>query len=325
MSYTNTTAHYELPQYVADDKPTYLNDFNNTMEKIDTAMYNNSQAGSEAAAAATAAQNTANANAETISTLTETVNTNNTTATEGIAAVKAQADANEGSINTINSLIGKGAPTTQEKTIIGAINEIAAEIPTSATIDSALSTESENAVQNKVVTSAINANTASIASVERDVENALNEIEEVAGQVETTDGEGNTVKFQFGIDSDGNYGYKKAGADTVIPFKTGGNSVSIYTYSDLHSNTTTRPVMIDNTNGDFTTFTTAGIAGGDYISEATIILGYGSAGSISTTIQRLAANTAYNIDISASKGYYVGIQVTTSANRCNPTATLTFS
>lgn len=27
----------------------------------------------------------------------------------------------------------------------------------------------------------------------------------------------------FGVDADGNYGYKKAGADTVIPFKSGGS------------------------------------------------------------------------------------------------------
>lgn len=31
-----------------------------------------------------------------------------------------------------------------------------------------------------------------------------------------------TIPFEFGIDADGNYGYKKVGADTVIPFKTVG-------------------------------------------------------------------------------------------------------
>lgn len=38
MSYTNKTANYELPQYTADDKPTYLGDFNSAMLKIDTDM-----------------------------------------------------------------------------------------------------------------------------------------------------------------------------------------------------------------------------------------------------------------------------------------------
>ena len=32
----------------------------------------------------------------------------------------------------------------------------------------------------------------------------------------------------FGVDADGNYGYKKAGADTVTPFKKGGTAKVIY-------------------------------------------------------------------------------------------------
>ena len=32
--------------------------------------------------------------------------------------------------------------------------------------------------------------------------------------------------MKFGIDSDGNYGYIKAGADTVTPFKKGGSLIS---------------------------------------------------------------------------------------------------
>lgn len=38
MSYTNQTPNYKLPQYVADDKPTYLGDFNKAMLDIDTNM-----------------------------------------------------------------------------------------------------------------------------------------------------------------------------------------------------------------------------------------------------------------------------------------------
>lgn len=36
------------------------------------------------------------------------------------------------------------------------------------------------------------------------------------------------IGFRFGIDSDGNYGYIKAGADTVTPFRFGGSEVSYY-------------------------------------------------------------------------------------------------
>lgn len=38
MSSTNKTPNYNLPQYVADDKPTYLEDFNQAMMNIDTAI-----------------------------------------------------------------------------------------------------------------------------------------------------------------------------------------------------------------------------------------------------------------------------------------------
>ena len=41
MAYTNKTVNYELPQYVADDKPTYLGDFNSAMSKIDEVMKTN--------------------------------------------------------------------------------------------------------------------------------------------------------------------------------------------------------------------------------------------------------------------------------------------
>lgn len=39
MSSTNKTAHYSLSQYVANDKPTYLSDYNGDMVKIDAAIY----------------------------------------------------------------------------------------------------------------------------------------------------------------------------------------------------------------------------------------------------------------------------------------------
>lgn len=38
MAYTNKTTNYDLPQYVADDTPKYLSDFNEAMQKIDTAI-----------------------------------------------------------------------------------------------------------------------------------------------------------------------------------------------------------------------------------------------------------------------------------------------
>lgn len=242
MSFTNKTAHYDLPQYVADDKPTYLNDFNGAMSDIDSAIYAAKNAADQAATDAKAAQSTASGNSDTLTTLTQTVTDNASTAAAASKAAQDAADANTGSINTINSLIGDGTPTTSNKTIIGAINEINAKVPETATIDTSLSETSTNAVENAVVTKAINANTASINTNAKSITTAKTEIEAVQGQIETTDSTGETVKFQFGIDADGNYGYKKAGADTVTPFKSGG--------------TLTIPSLIGTTNYDTYGYTT---------------------------------------------------------------------
>lgn len=38
MSATNHTTNYNLPIYIATDKPKYLTDFNNAMQTIDSAI-----------------------------------------------------------------------------------------------------------------------------------------------------------------------------------------------------------------------------------------------------------------------------------------------
>lgn len=47
MSHTNSTEHYSLPQFVGNDKPSWLTDINNAFEAIDTAIYAASQSGGE--------------------------------------------------------------------------------------------------------------------------------------------------------------------------------------------------------------------------------------------------------------------------------------
>ena len=44
MGYSKETPNYHLPQYVADDRPSYLGDWNETMGIIDTSMKDNSNA-----------------------------------------------------------------------------------------------------------------------------------------------------------------------------------------------------------------------------------------------------------------------------------------
>lgn len=121
----NRTVNYDLCQYEADDKTSYLVNYNNDMLKIDTAIKSANDAADAAQAKADTADGKADTNAQSISTLNTQIN-----GAEGLAA---DVSALEGSVNTINSLIGNGEPTTQDKTIIGAINELAAEIPSPIT------------------------------------------------------------------------------------------------------------------------------------------------------------------------------------------------
>lgn len=74
MSSTNKTPNYELPQFVANDVPSWLGDFNQAMSKIDTQMKAND---SKAQSAETNAEN---ANSSATQAL-ETANQANTTAT----------------------------------------------------------------------------------------------------------------------------------------------------------------------------------------------------------------------------------------------------
>jgi hypothetical protein len=138
MGYTNTTTHYSLPQYVATDKPKYLTDFNQTMEAIDTQMYTNAQAAATADGKAVAAKDTADGAVSSIGTLNTQINGDVSDPSDrGLAG---DVSDNAGAINTINSLIGNGTPTTTDKTIIGAINEIYADITGGGTDPVAAST-----------------------------------------------------------------------------------------------------------------------------------------------------------------------------------------
>ena len=138
MSATNKTPNMELPIYVAEDKPTYLGDWNSTMSKIDTTV--------------TSARNVADSAMQTASNASNGVATN----TESI-----------GALQTDVQLV---------KSNQSAINEHLTDIDNSITALDAKATKT-------------------------------------ASQLKSGD-----IAFQFGVDSNGNYGYIKAGADTVTPF-----------------------------------------------------------------------------------------------------------
>lgn len=101
MASTNKTTHYDLSQYVASDKPTYLTDYNGDMSAIDTGIYN------------------AQTKADSAYTLADTADGK---------ADNAQQTANTAVTNagTANTNIGTMAnlETTEKSTIVGAINEV---------------------------------------------------------------------------------------------------------------------------------------------------------------------------------------------------------
>lgn len=117
MSATNKTTYYELPVFIATDEPKWLTDWNGAMNIIDGAI-------AEAKTAADNAQTTANANALAISGLSDSVSTIST----ALSTLTTTVNTLNGTVNTITELIGNGTPTTTDKTIIGAINELKAEI-----------------------------------------------------------------------------------------------------------------------------------------------------------------------------------------------------
>lgn len=117
MSATNATTNYSLPVFLGSDKPAWLVDWNGAMAAIDAAIY--------------AAKAEADTNSTAISGLQSTVSSQGSTISDqatAITGLRTDVDGNTGSINTINSLIGNGTPTTTDKTLIGAINELNAEI-----------------------------------------------------------------------------------------------------------------------------------------------------------------------------------------------------
>lgn len=117
MGYTNKTSHYELPQWIAGDKPSWLGDVNTAMLNIDTAIAASdaSATAAESSAAAANAQVQAQEpkiakNSTDIQALTEQLADTN----GELATVKTTAEASlplAGGTMTGN-LILNGAPTS---------------------------------------------------------------------------------------------------------------------------------------------------------------------------------------------------------------------
>lgn len=126
MSSTNKTSNLELSQFIGTDSPKWLTDYNSDMQKIDAGV--------------SAVQTQADATDLVVAGHTSSIQANTQSITDqqtAITTMRADVTAAQGSINTINSLIGDGEPTTSNKTLIGAINELAAEIEPSGGVSAA--------------------------------------------------------------------------------------------------------------------------------------------------------------------------------------------
>ena len=127
MGSTNATVNYSLSQFIGTDKPSWLNDYDNDMFKIDAQMKLNATAAANAKTTADTADGKADANALAISTLDSQINTAGT----GLAA---NVSANTTAIGTIDGTIGNTPLTTVAQTLTGAIEEVKSSIPTESNL-----------------------------------------------------------------------------------------------------------------------------------------------------------------------------------------------
>lgn len=95
---TNKTANYNLSQYIDNDKPSYLGDYNSDMEKIDSAMHTNATTISGVDAKAETAKTTADTALGNASDADTKATNAQSTATSALE----KATSNEVAINQIN-------------------------------------------------------------------------------------------------------------------------------------------------------------------------------------------------------------------------------
>ena len=128
MGSTNKTAHYELPQFMANDKPSWLGDVNEAMEAIDTGIYgakSSADGAQQTANNAVAGVQSAGTRMDGIQTQLDTVATQaNQTATT-VAGHTSSIATNSANINTLNSRMGStDISGIGDGTVTGAIDAI---------------------------------------------------------------------------------------------------------------------------------------------------------------------------------------------------------
>lgn len=102
MSYTNSTPNLHLPQYIATDKPTYLGDWNASMQTIDTVITSTQATANGANSTAVSANSVAKSAQETANianTKADTNSTNITALTNDYNVTQNLTTANESFVN----------------------------------------------------------------------------------------------------------------------------------------------------------------------------------------------------------------------------------
>lgn len=123
MASTNKTTNYELSQYIGSDKPSYLNDYNQDMSKIDLGIHAaKSEADTNATAIGDLTTLTTTAKTDLVSAINE-VDSEASTANATAVQADGKADTNATAIGTLANLT-----TTTKTDLVSAINEVDSDI-----------------------------------------------------------------------------------------------------------------------------------------------------------------------------------------------------
>lgn len=133
MGHTNSTANLSLPQFIGTDKPTWLGDVNGAFSAIDA------YAGTNDAAVAAAASDASSAISQAAAAVSTANSANTTAGNASTAANNAIGVANTANAiaGTVDSKVGLLADlhTTDRTSIVNAINEVNAAIPSGAAVE----------------------------------------------------------------------------------------------------------------------------------------------------------------------------------------------
>lgn len=139
MASTNKTPHYDLPQFIGTDKPSWLGDVNGAMLAIDTALYSVKTDSQDAATSAISAQ----AAAQSAASSAEQAATGVTELTTEVAKLKTDLSATETQVTTSANAITQ--LQSQVAVIEPTITQLQTDVQQAQTTASAASVAASNA------------------------------------------------------------------------------------------------------------------------------------------------------------------------------------